>query len=33
VEESLTAAGFAVDDVREAPDRPGKEFVFVSSKL
>jgi SAM-dependent methyltransferase len=33
VEESLTAAGFAVDDVREAPDRPGKEFVFVSSRL
>ena len=33
VEESLRTAGFAVDDVREAPDRPGKEFVFVSSKL
>lgn len=33
VEASLTNAGFAVDDVREAPDRPGKEFVFVSSKL
>jgi SAM-dependent methyltransferase len=33
IEESLTAAGFAVDDVREAPDRPGKEFVFVSSRL
>jgi len=32
VEESLTAAGFRVDDVREAPDRPGKEFVFVSSR-
>ncbi|MFI6678366.1 class I SAM-dependent methyltransferase [Kribbella sp. NPDC050470] len=31
VEDSLKAAGFAVDDVREAPDRPGKEFVFVSS--
>ena len=22
--------GFAVDDVREAPDRPGKELVFVA---
>jgi SAM-dependent methyltransferase len=33
VEQSLTAAGFAVDDVREAPDRPGKEFVFVARKL
>jgi SAM-dependent methyltransferase len=32
VEESLRAAGFRVDDVREAPDRPGKEFVFVSSR-
>lgn len=32
VEESLTAAGFRVDDVRDAPDRPGKEFVFVSSR-
>jgi SAM-dependent methyltransferase len=30
VAESLEAAGFAVDDVRDAPDRPGKEFVFVS---
>jgi SAM-dependent methyltransferase len=33
LEESLRTAGFAVDDVREAPDRPGKEFVFVSSRL
>ncbi|HWD83791.1 MAG TPA: class I SAM-dependent methyltransferase [Kribbella sp.] len=33
VEQSLTAAGFAVDDVREAPDRPGKEYVFVARKL
>lgn len=32
VEESLKNEGFAVDDVREAPDRPGKEFVFVSSR-
>ena len=33
IEESLKAAGFRVDDVREAPDRPGKEWVFVSSRL
>ncbi|HET6985589.1 MAG TPA: class I SAM-dependent methyltransferase [Kribbella sp.] len=30
VEESLT--GFVVDEVREAPDRPGKEFVFVARR-
>jgi SAM-dependent methyltransferase len=30
VEESLREAGFAVADVRDAPDRPGKEFVFVA---
>ncbi|MFG1817171.1 class I SAM-dependent methyltransferase [Kribbella sp. NPDC049174] len=33
LEETLRTAGFSVDDVREAPDRPGKEFVFVSSRL
>ena len=27
---SLGAAGFSVLDVREAPDRPGKEHVFVA---
>jgi Methylase involved in ubiquinone/menaquinone biosynthesis len=26
----LAAAGYAVDGVRDAPDRPGREFVFVS---
>lgn len=31
LEESLAAAGFAVDEVRDAPDRPGLEFVFVTS--
>jgi SAM-dependent methyltransferase len=30
VEDSL--AGFVVDEVREAPDRPGKEFVFVATR-
>jgi SAM-dependent methyltransferase len=30
VERSLQAAGFVVDEVRDAPDRPGREFVFVA---
>jgi SAM-dependent methyltransferase len=30
--DSLTAAGFAVDDVRDAPDRPGREFVFIARR-
>ena len=30
---SLTSAGFAVDEIRGAPDRPGREFVFLASKL
>lgn len=28
----LDEAGFAVLDVRDAPDRPGREFVFVAQK-
>jgi len=28
---SLHAAGFAVKEVRDAPDRPGREFVFIAS--
>ncbi len=27
---SLGAAGFAIEEVRHAPDRPGREFVFIS---
>jgi hypothetical protein len=27
---SLRAAGFTVTEVRDAPDRPGLEFVFVA---
>ncbi|TXK38379.1 bifunctional 2-polyprenyl-6-hydroxyphenol methylase/3-demethylubiquinol 3-O-methyltransferase UbiG [Nonomuraea sp. C10] len=27
---SLREAGFRVEDVRDAPDRPGREFVFVA---
>jgi SAM-dependent methyltransferase len=29
---SLHAAGLAVEDVRDAPDRPGLEFVFIARK-
>ncbi|GGU71018.1 class I SAM-dependent methyltransferase [Lentzea flava] len=29
---SLVACGFEVVDVRDAPDRPGREFVFVARK-
>jgi SAM-dependent methyltransferase len=32
VEASLSAHGFRVLDVREAPDRPGREFVFVAER-
>lgn len=31
VMESLAAAGFTVEEIREAPDRPGREFVFVAT--
>ena len=30
VERSLERAGFAVEEVRDAPDRPGREFVFIA---
>lgn len=32
IEESLRTAGFTVDDVRDAPDRPGRELVFVARR-
>jgi SAM-dependent methyltransferase len=32
IEAQLAEAGFVVDEVRDAPDRPGREFVFVASK-
>jgi len=32
IAESLTGAGFLVDEVRDAPDRPGREFVFLASR-
>ena len=32
VERDLVAHGFTVDEVRDAPDRPGREFVFITRK-
>ncbi|MGB2556943.1 class I SAM-dependent methyltransferase [Cellulosimicrobium cellulans] len=32
VETSLVACGFEVADVRDAPDRPGREWVFVARR-
>jgi SAM-dependent methyltransferase len=32
VADSLMAAGFIVDDLRDAPDRPGRELVFVARR-
>jgi hypothetical protein len=32
IERSLADAGFIVEDVRDAPDRPGCEFVFVAQR-
>jgi SAM-dependent methyltransferase len=29
---SVAAAGYQLDEVRDAPDRPGLEFVFVASR-
>jgi SAM-dependent methyltransferase len=31
--ESLEASGFRIDEVRDAPDRPGREFVFITSRV
>jgi hypothetical protein len=30
VASSLAAAGYRILDVREAPDRPGREHVFIT---
>jgi hypothetical protein len=32
VERSLSTSGFVVDEVRDAPDRPGRELVFIASR-
>jgi SAM-dependent methyltransferase len=33
LEASLVASGFVVDDVRHAPDRPGRELVFIARRV
>ncbi len=32
IEESLGAAGYTLAEVRDAPDRPGREWVFIARK-
>jgi SAM-dependent methyltransferase len=32
IETSLAASGFVVEEVRDAPDRPGRELVFVARR-
>jgi SAM-dependent methyltransferase len=32
IADSLRAAGFVVEGVRDAPDRPGREFVFIAKR-
>jgi SAM-dependent methyltransferase len=32
VADSLTSTGFMLEDVRDAPDRPGRELVFVAQR-
>lgn len=32
IEQDLVAHGFMVEEVRDAPDRPGREFVFVARR-
>lgn len=32
VEACLTSAGFTTHEVREAPDRPGREYVFIAQR-
>ena len=31
-ERSLEKTGYVIQDVRDAPDRPGKEFVFIAAR-
>jgi hypothetical protein len=32
IADSLAAAGYRLDGVRDAPDRPGLEFVFIARR-
>ncbi|WP_263458263.1 hypothetical protein [Sutcliffiella rhizosphaerae] len=31
INKSLKDVGLSVEEVREAPDRPGREYVFIAS--
>ncbi len=33
VETALAAHGYGVEDVRDAPDRPGREMIFVAKRI
>jgi len=33
IESALVQAGYAVTDIRDAPDRPGLEFVFIAQRI
>jgi hypothetical protein len=33
VESGLAAHGYRVTDVRDAPDRPGREFMFLAERV
>jgi hypothetical protein len=33
IENSLAEAGFELIEIRDAPDRPGREFVFLSRRM
>ncbi|WP_030430222.1 class I SAM-dependent methyltransferase [Allokutzneria albata] len=33
IEADLAASGYRVVDVRDAPDRPGREFVFIAERV
>ena len=32
IQSALVAHGYVIDDVRDAPDRPGREFVFFARR-
>ncbi len=32
IEDSLHEAGFVVKEIRDAPDRPSREFVFIAER-
>jgi hypothetical protein len=32
IEDSLRSGGYVLADVRDAPDRPGREWVFIARK-